>query len=340
MSSPFAEFLDEVRPTINGHMKQILYNSGMDKDVIKMLLKGKRLRAGVLCAVFNASRNMNADPPFDAVNRMEGNYNGTDLSFPILTDEVLDLACAIELAHAASLIVDDMIDEDETRRGEKTRHLTKGYKTAMLESIGLLAIPYDLAGNHGKFYVKSLSKTQKNMVLGAIKELFSSPDLPASKLHDMIITQKTGRLFALSAQWGSIAAGYLPDGDSVKTFTKFGLHCGKAMQIADDIVDLNEIAAGGKKSGFGSEVLLLNCIGIDGLIKEFVTDFNRCDLNFGKISRSRTAIRAALHDKSFMAVKTAVKCLGKLPEETIIDAGGKELLEDIPCAIAKMMFDE
>lgn len=324
MSSPFAEFLDEVRPTINTHMEQILNESGLDKDVIKMLLKGKRLRAGVLCAVFCSSRNMN----------IEGVFEGK------LSNEVLDLACAIELAHAASLIVDDMIDEDETRRGEKTRHLTKGYKTAMLESIGLLAIPYDLAGNHGKFYVKSLAKTQKNMVIGAIKELFSSPDLPASKLHDMIITQKTGRLFALSAQWGSIAAGYLPDGDSVKAFTKFGLHCGKAMQIADDIVDLNEIAAGGKKSGFGSEVLLLNCIGIDGLIKEFVTDFNRCDIDFGKISRSRTAIRTALHDKSFMAVKTAVKCLGKLPEETIIDAGGKELLEDIPCAIAKMMFDE
>ena len=323
MSSPFAEFLDEVRPTINTHMEQILNESGLDKDVIKMLMKGKRLRAGVMCAVFHASWNMN-------IGVVECK----------LSTEVLDLACAIELAHAASLIVDDMIDEDPTRRGEETRHMSKGHKKAMLESIGLLAIPYDLAGNHGKFYVKSLSKTQKNMVLGAIKELFSSCDLPASKLHDIIITQKTGRLFALSAQWGSIAAGYLPDGDSVKTFTKFGLHCGKAMQIADDIVDLNEIAAGGKKSGFGSEVLLLNCIGIDGLIKEFVTDFNRCDIDFGKISRSRTAIRTALHDKSFMAVKTAVKCLGKLPEETIIDAGGKELLEDIPCAIAKMMFDE
>ena len=324
MSRPFADFLDEVRPTINDHMQGILNESGMGEDVIKMLMKGKRLRAGLLCAVFHASKNMNKGGVFEGK----------------LSTDVLDLACAVELAHAASLIVDDMIDEDETRRGEKTRHLTKGYKTAMLESIGLLAIPYDLAGNHGKFYVKSLSKTQKNMVLGAIKELFSSPDLPASKLHDMIITQKTGRLFALAAQWGSIAAGYLPDGDSVKAFTKVGLHCGKAMQIADDIVDLNEIAAGGKKSGFGSEVLLLNCIGIDGLIKEFVTDFNRCDLDFSKISRSRVAIRTALHDKSFMAVKTAVKCLGKLHEETIVDAEGKELLEDIPCAIAKMMFDE
>ena len=62
----------------------------------------------------------------------------------------LDLASAVEIAHASSLIVDDMLDEDDTRHGMPALHVTAGHKSAMLSTIGLLSYPYQIASRYGE----------------------------------------------------------------------------------------------------------------------------------------------------------------------------------------------
>ncbi len=240
----FQEYLDKKRQEINSRIKLITQGKISDPDVIMALLKGKRMRAGLLLLVF------------DAVPAISKDISGA-----------LDLACAIELAHSASLILDDMLDEDKERRGKPAAHLTRGHKRAILDAIDILSLPYDIAAQYGELYVHMLAETQRGMVSGVVKELFHASDLQAAELYDAIITRKTGRLFSLAAMWGYLAArsgGLSPVFSEMRSyrgemasFAEYGLRCGKAMQIADDIVDMRKIIEGKKAGVPGSELLLL-----------------------------------------------------------------------------------
>jgi len=313
----FIEYLDKIKPAIDERIELITADGAVDPDVVPLLLSGKRLRGGLLMLVY------------ESISKGD-NYN-----------EALDLACAIELAHSASLIMDDMIDEDDSRRGLPTLHLTHGHKKAMLETIGILSLPYDIAAKSGTPYVTMLADVQRRMVSGAIKELFKNPHLPASKLYDIIITQKTGRLFSLAAKWGCMVAFGLPEGTPGSTrFGKYGMHCGKAMQIADDITDLYEIMGGGKTSNFGSEILLLNCVGVDGLTKEFIRDLKNRDLDFSKINKLKHTIHNTLVGMHDSEIEKSTYCIEEMSHWYNISQKNKELLITAPFDVVKVMKGE
>ncbi|WP_292392201.1 polyprenyl synthetase family protein [Methanoculleus sp. UBA303] len=207
----------------------------IDPGVVPLLLRGKRMRAGLLLCIHTALARATAP-----------------------TRQALDLACAVELAHAASLILDDMLDGDTVRRGVPSLHLTRGEGRAILDAVGILALPYALAAPYGPRYVTMLASTQQSMVRGVAWEMLEEARLPVVELYDAIITRKTGCLFSLAAAWGAMAAG--GDDGIVAMFADYGLSAGKAMQIADDITDLHALAAGSRGCRPGSEALLLRCI--------------------------------------------------------------------------------
>lgn len=323
--STFQEYLKEIKPQVDARIGEIAWEKLKDPDIIPMLLKGKRLRAGLLLLVF------------DSMSDKKQNR-----------DAALNLACAVELAHSASLILDDMLDEDTERRGLPTIHLSKGHKKAMLDTIGVLSMPYDIASRHGERFVGSLAQTQRSMVKGVVKELFSNPDLPATMLYDAVISQKTGRLFSLASLWGHMASrcmtcNSLDDFCAYKEemihFSNYGLHCGNAMQVADDIADLHKLIDGKKNGGFGSEMLLFKCMGIDRLVKEFFVDVkNRAvDLSKAKELWSQEGAQKTLSqilDKEILEARTNIICT-KIPylecEEVLLSAPGE---------IADMMIKE
>ncbi|NJD78159.1 MAG: polyprenyl synthetase [Candidatus Methanoperedens sp.] len=238
----FQEYLDKKRQEINRHIKLITKDKISDPDVTPALLNGKRIRAGLLFLVFDAVPGRDKD-----------------------ISRALDLACAIELAHSASLILDDILDGDKERRGRPAAHLTRGHKRAILDAIDILSLPYDIASQYGELYVHMLAETQRGMVSGVVKELFHASGLQAAELYDVVITQKTGRLFSLAATWGYLAARSDDPAFSemyryrkeMASFAEYGLGCGKAMQIADDIVDMRKVIEGKKAGMPGSELLLL-----------------------------------------------------------------------------------
>ena len=155
---PFREFLNTIRPAIDRRIEEVVTaDESIDSGVLPLLLKGKRMRAGLLLAIH------------DALTR--------EASFP---RRAIDLACAVELAHASSLILDDMLDGDSIRRGGATLHLTRGQKQAELDTSGILSLPYALAAPYGGDYVTMLSATQRNMACGVVWELLKRPRLPAT----------------------------------------------------------------------------------------------------------------------------------------------------------------
>ena len=321
----FQEYLNKIKPQVDARIGEICREKLKDPDVIPMLLKGKRLRAGLLLLVF------------DSVSKKEQNRNAA-----------LDLACAVELAHSASLILDDMLDEDTERRGLPTIHLKKGAKRAMLDTIGVLSIPYDIAAPHGMQFVGSLADTQRSMVSGVVKELFSHPDLPATKLYEAVISQKTGRLFSLSALWGFMAAKcidcaaldqYCEYKGEMTSFTNYGIRCGNAMQTADDIADIQKVIDGKKKDGFGSELILLRCVNVDRLVKEFFTDVKNLSVDLKKVKElwARESVQKTIReilDKEIYEARTIITCM-KIPYLEC-----EELLMSAPGEIADMMIRE
>jgi geranylgeranyl pyrophosphate synthase len=297
----FIEYLAAVKPMVDLRIDDLLCADLHDSPhLLEQLIRGKRLRAGVLIFTYQAFSD--------------------EIEIP---EQVLDLAVAIELAHGVSLIIDDMIDEDETRRGVIAHHLSKGHKRAMLDSVGLLSMPYDLAVLSGPEYVHSLAKTQRSMVKGVIREMFKGESLPATALYDAIITKKTGDLFALAAYWGTPKCwntGHCMSNEqwalSLKTMTEWGLHVGKAMQAADDIADLKAVIEGRKKGQLGTEALLLRCLTTDRLAHELIADVKAGSLHLGKARElwNSAGVQKSLHVKLDEEIDAASITIAHCPD--------------------------
>jgi len=233
---PFSTYLETIKPKIDERIMQFVGNGGegpMDRRLAVPLSQGKRMRAGLLMLLFET----------------HGQEGGRNMA--------LDLASAVEIAHAASLIVDDMLDEDDTRHGMPTVHLTAGHKSAMLSTIGLLSYPYQIAAGYGEECVLGLARTHRAMVRGASMEMKGVPPFTVGTTYDSIIENKTGLLFGLAARYGAMAAGC--PAATTELCSEFGRLTGKAMQIADDVTDLESLLSGKKAGIGGSEAILLRC---------------------------------------------------------------------------------
>ena len=169
------------RKAINHRLEELVGNNNMSDQLFQFVKGGKKLR-GCLCMLVAESLGL----PQIEVECYETS---------------LDLACVVELSHAMSLIVDDAIDEDTTRRGKPTLHKLVGYKKTMLHAIYGLTYPYELTVRQGERFVEPFIVVMRGMTAGALWEFkqtlkeMSKRRLPATSIYDSIITKKTGLLF-------------------------------------------------------------------------------------------------------------------------------------------------
>ncbi len=143
-------------------------------------------------------------------------------------EDALDAAIAIELAHAASLDVDDIVDLDVFRRGNLATWASKGIIKATLGTHSLVASAFSLVQKYGYDAVRVFTDTYQRMLAGEVK------DIAQGDLYEAIIAAKTAALWAAAASLGAIAA---KKNEYMKLAGNYGLAVGMAFQIADDIVD-------------------------------------------------------------------------------------------------------
>ena len=321
-SVDFPTLIKAVKVCVDEEIEAICDEFDVDERVRPLLVRGKRLRSAVLCLPL-----------------AHGQMTGTDFDEYHLTPQAYTLAAAIEIAHAASLIMDDVIDEDPTRRGQPTLHTKIGRDKALMNSVGLLAIPYEIASMNGPYFVKSLGETQRSMVKGIVTEMFKHPDLPAMALYDAIVTRKTGTLFSLAATWG-YHAYCLAGGKAVNVITRerwreYGRLLGIVMQVADDIADLRDADAGKKPLGTGSESVLLRALSLDTLAKELVRDLKTRDFHLEKIHLTYSD-EGILHG----LITRLQRDISRAEEEAAYIYPVDCLLVDTPTEIAAMMLEE
>lgn len=155
-----------------------------------------------------------------------------------LSDEQLELLSVIELVHNASLIHDDIIDESEFRRGNKTLSSEFGNKLGVISGDYILSVSMEkVAKLNSPEILKILSKTIKQMCIGEINQNFDRFKIGTIEDYIEKSKNKTAYLFA-AALTGCFLLGQ--DSVDLEKLNDLGLNIGIAFQIRDDLRNLIE----------------------------------------------------------------------------------------------------
>ncbi|MFN0300979.1 MAG: polyprenyl synthetase family protein [Burkholderiales bacterium] len=200
-------------------------------------------------------------------------------------DAVLDPACAIEMIHTASLIMDDLpaMDNALMRRGRPTTHRHFGEGTAILASVALLNGAFGVIAQAPQLdRLKRLQLVNllvdavgvHGLVAGQENDLNLAADRRCSETLEALNYQKTGVLFAASLEGAGRIAG-LSD-NSLAPLRECGRHLGLAFQIADDLLDDSGCAAEiGKDVGKDiSKLTIAQTLGGDGVRQRLADHVN------------------------------------------------------------------
>lgn len=156
------------------------------------------------------------------------------------TDEdVFFAACAIELLHTESVIHDDIIDEENLRRGKPSFHVKYGYNSSILTADFVLGVILSIGSKLNNSRVASeLSNAAIKMSEGEIMEIKLAEALKIGEDdYIKVLEQKTASLFEASAKIGAILGG--GEEDEIHAMATFGNFLGIAYQIHDDLIDWN-----------------------------------------------------------------------------------------------------
>ena len=154
-------------------------------------------------------------------------------------------AAAIELVHAASLILDDLpsMDDAPLRRGRPSNHLAFGEATAILAAFGLLNLAY---GSIARGYEPTLSSQMcaiisdavgpSGLIGGQALDLEATDREVSFDTLERIHRGKTGSLFVAAATCGALTAGAAAE--PIAALTAYAKNLGLAFQIVDDLLDV------------------------------------------------------------------------------------------------------
>lgn len=164
-------------------------------------------------------------------------------------ENVIPVACAIEMIHTYSLIHDDLpcMDNDDYRRGKLTNHKVFGEAVAVLAGDALFSYALQIIVQH------SYKKINKNIIYQVIEELLTASGpmgLVGGQVMDIdsenkeidistfnyIHTHKTGELFKFSLRAGALLSE--ASAQQLEILTEYGRLIGYAFQVADDILDI------------------------------------------------------------------------------------------------------
>jgi len=156
-----------------------------------------------------------------------------------------DFAVIPELMHNGTLMVDDVEDKSEKRRGKPALHLLYGQDTAINLGNLLYYLPTTIIKNSKvpsttklKLY-ETINDNFLALGLGQGTDIYWHNNTQTKVSEDQYFTMcanKTGTLARLSAQIGAILGG--GSDSQIKTLGKFAESIGIAFQIQDDILNL------------------------------------------------------------------------------------------------------
>ncbi|WP_190816333.1 polyprenyl synthetase family protein [Saccharopolyspora pogona] len=156
-------------------------------------------------------------------------------------EQVLAFAAGIECLHVASLVHDDIIDQDPVRRGRATTAEQYGLAEAVAAGDGLsmAGLAAMLSGGPAAERVLDAARiaveAARRMCHGLMRETELRGDLTCGLPTVLnVIHDKTAALIAAACQAGAILAGATPE--QSQALRQYGEQLGMAFQIRDDLL--------------------------------------------------------------------------------------------------------
>ncbi|WP_226479483.1 geranylfarnesyl diphosphate synthase [Natrinema amylolyticum] len=195
---------------------------------------GKRLRPAVLLTTAEALADVE---PLSTEYR---SFDALDGSGPV---DVMAAAVSVEVIQSFTLIHDDIMDDDDLRRGVPAVHKEYDLETAILAGDTLYSKAFEImldTGAESDRIVEALdvlattcTKICEGQSLDVTFE--ERADVSPDEYLEMV-EQKTAVLYAASACLPAILLG--ADDETIDALYGYGLDVGRAFQIQDDVLDL------------------------------------------------------------------------------------------------------
>jgi geranylgeranyl diphosphate synthase type II len=180
----------------------------------------------------------------------------------------LELGCAVEMVHAASLVLDDMpcMDDARQRRGRITVHLAFGEDVAILAAVALLSRAFALVAT-----IEGILPAVRNQLVEVLANAIGTQGLVCGQLQDLRDGQrprsaeeiaatndlKTGVLFGALMDMACL----LTDAPrSVRGMLQhFASELGQAFQLYDDLQDRDPASAKDQGKDAGKSTFVALC---------------------------------------------------------------------------------
>jgi geranylgeranyl diphosphate synthase type I len=194
---------------------------------------GKRLRPALALLVAEALVEDGASEPYSAVPTLDG------------ADEVdlMAAAVSIETIQSFTLIHDDIMDDDDLRRGVPSVHRAFDTETAILAGDTLYAKAFefmletDAPPERMVRALSELAQTCTRICEGQSLDVeFERRENVTTEEYIHMVEQKTAVLYAAAARIPGVLLG--ADDETADALGAYGLDIGRAFQIRDDVLDV------------------------------------------------------------------------------------------------------
>ena len=148
-----------------------------------------------------------------------------------------ELAAVVEFIHTASLLHDDVVDESDLRRGNRTANAIYGNAAAVFVGDFMYSRAFQMMVGVDSMHVMRVLADATNVIAeGEVLQLLNCHN--ADVVIDdylRVIRYKTAKLFEAAGQLGAIIAGA---SESIeRRMADYGMHLGTAFQLIDDVLD-------------------------------------------------------------------------------------------------------
>ncbi len=148
-----------------------------------------------------------------------------------------ELAAVVEFIHTATLLHDDVVDESDLRRGNKTANALFGNAAAVLVGDFLYSRAFQMMVSVDSMYVmRVLADATNTIAEGEVLQLLNchNADIGVEE-YLQVIRYKTAKLFEAAARLGAIVGGAPREVE--EALARYGMHLGTAFQLIDDVLD-------------------------------------------------------------------------------------------------------
>lgn len=151
------------------------------------------------------------------------------------------VALSVELLHTFSLVHDDLMDQDPTRRGVDAVHEVYGMPTAILAGDALYALAFEVLSeldvpDTQVEIVSDIAQSARRLCEGQHLDMQFEGTWPTVGKYESMTSKKTATLFRCATGNGARAAA--PGRETIDALSAFGHALGLGFQIQDDVLDI------------------------------------------------------------------------------------------------------